>query len=93
MISDDGSIEAIRTTISQSWEGKSAWRTRLFAFGYDACQLMLAMAAPGRNPADVRVAGLSGELQFDSARRVSRNLIWVQVRNGEPKRLTTSPAQ
>jgi hypothetical protein len=24
---------------------------------------------------------------------VSRNLIWVQVRNGEPKRLTTSTAQ
>jgi hypothetical protein len=32
-------------------------------------------------------------LHFDSARRVSRDLIWVQVRNGEPKRLTSSADQ
>jgi len=93
MINGDTGVDEIRNAVAQAWASRAAWRSRLFAFGYDACQLMLAMAAPGRNPADVRVAGLSGELQFDSARRVSRNLIWVQVRNGEPKRLTTSTAQ
>jgi outer membrane PBP1 activator LpoA protein len=35
---------------------------------------------------------LSGELHFDSSRRVSRDLIWVQVRNGEPKRLSPAAA-
>jgi len=93
MISGDSGVDEIRNAIAQAWETRAAWRSRLFAFGYDACQLMLAMAAPGRNPAEVRVAGLSGELHFDSARRVSRDLIWVQVRNGEPKRLTSSADQ
>jgi hypothetical protein len=92
MISGDSGVDEIRNAIAQAWETRAAWRSRLFAFGYDACQLMLAMAAPGRNPADVRVAGLSGELHFDSSRRVSRDLIWVQVRNGEPKRLSPAAA-
>jgi outer membrane PBP1 activator LpoA protein len=92
MMSGDTGVDEIRNAVAQAWESRAAWRSRLFAFGYDACQLMLAMAAPGRNPADVRVAGLSGELHFDSARRVSRDLIWVQVRNGEPKRLNSAAA-
>jgi outer membrane PBP1 activator LpoA protein len=92
MMSGDTGVDEIRNAVAQAWESRAAWRSRLFAFGYDACQLMLAMAAPGRNPADVRVAGLSGELHFDSARRVSRDLIWVQVRNGEPKRLSSAAA-
>jgi len=38
----------------------------------------------------VQVAGLSGQLHFDSKGRVQRDLIWVQMRDGEPKRLTVS---
>jgi uncharacterized protein len=87
MISGDSGVDEIRNAVAQTWENRAAWRSRLFAFGYDACQLMLAMVAPGRNPAEVRVAGLSGELHFDADRRVTRDLIWVQIRNGEPKRL------
>ena len=51
---------------------------------------MLAMSAKGRNPADAQVAGLTGLLHFDAERRVQRDLIWVQVRNGEPRRLGDS---
>jgi len=87
MVSGDGSIDDIRNTIAQSWEDRAAWRSRLFAFGYDACQLMLAMSAKGHNPADAQVAGLTGTLHFDPDRRVLRDLIWVQIRNGEPHRL------
>jgi len=87
MISGDGSIDEIRGNISQAWENRAAWRSRLFAFGYDACQLMVAMSAKGRNPAEAQVAGLTGALHFDGDRRVQRDLIWVQVRNGEPRRL------
>jgi outer membrane PBP1 activator LpoA protein len=36
------------------------------------------------------VAGLTGVLHFDAERRVQRDLIWVQVRNGEPRRLADS---
>ena len=45
MVTGDGSIDDIRNVISQAWENRAAWRSRLFAFGYDACQLMLAMSA------------------------------------------------
>jgi hypothetical protein len=93
MITGDGSIDAIRSSISQVWENRAAWRSRLFAFGYDACQLMLAMSAKGRSPADAQVAGLTGVLHFDTDRRVQRDLIWVQVHNGEPRRLTDSTPQ
>ncbi|HEV7985159.1 MAG TPA: penicillin-binding protein activator, partial [Steroidobacteraceae bacterium] len=88
MVSGDGSIDQIRNSISQAWESRAAWRSRLFAFGYDACQLMVAMSAKGRSPADAQVAGLTGTLHFDADRRVRRDLIWVQVRNGEPRRLS-----
>jgi outer membrane PBP1 activator LpoA protein len=93
MITGDGSTDAIRSSISQVWENRAAWRSRLFAFGYDACQLMLAMSAKGRSPADAQVAGLTGVLHFDTDRRVQRDLIWVQVHNGEPRRLADSTPQ
>jgi outer membrane PBP1 activator LpoA protein len=90
MVSDNGGIDAIRTQISQQWDGKTAWRSRLFAFGYDACQLAIALAGSRRNPADVQVAGLSGQLHIEPDGHVLRDLIWVQIRDGDPKRLMTS---
>ncbi len=55
MVSSDRSIDEIRNTIAQAWDNRAAWRSRLFAFGYDACQLMVAMSAKGQNPADIQV--------------------------------------
>jgi outer membrane PBP1 activator LpoA protein len=90
MVSDDGGIDAIRTQIRQTWDGKAVWNSRYFAFGYDACQLAIAMSGPHRNPADVQVAGLSGQLHLDAGAHVLRDLIWVQIRDGAPRRLTNS---
>ncbi len=45
MVSGDSSMDELRTSIGQVWGTRAAWRSRLFAFGYDACQLMLAMSA------------------------------------------------
>jgi outer membrane PBP1 activator LpoA protein len=42
--------------------------------------------------AEVQVAGLSGQLHFDPKGRVQRDLIWVQMRDGEPKRLSVNPS-
>jgi outer membrane PBP1 activator LpoA protein len=92
MISGDSGVDEIRSSIAQAWQNRAAWRSRLFAFGYDACQLMLAMSSPGRNAADARIAGLTGELHFDAGRRVERELIWVQIHNGEPRRLSVGAA-
>jgi hypothetical protein len=90
MVSDDASLDAIRSNIEQAWGNGVAWRSRLFAFGYDACQLMLALSGGHQKLADVQVAGLTGQLHFDANGRVQRDLIWVQSRDGEPKRLTVS---
>jgi uncharacterized protein len=92
MISDDASLDSIRTSIEQAAGNTIAWRSRLFAFGYDACQLMVAMSGGRQKLADVQVAGLSGQLHFDPKGRVQRDLIWVQMRDGEPKRLGVSPS-
>jgi outer membrane PBP1 activator LpoA protein len=92
MISDDASLDSVRTGIEQAWGNAVAWRSRLFAFGYDACQLMLAMSGGHQKLAEVQVAGLSGQLHFDPKGRVQRDLIWVQMRDGEPKRLSVSPS-
>ncbi|HEY6452084.1 MAG TPA: penicillin-binding protein activator [Steroidobacteraceae bacterium] len=93
MVSGDGNIDQVRDSIARAWDDRAAWRSRLFAFGYDACQLMLAMSARGRDPADAQVAGLTGALHFDADRRVLRELIWVQIRNGEPRRLAPAAPQ
>ncbi len=92
MISDDAALDAIRGSMQQAWADRTAWRTRLFAFGYDACQLMLAMEGPRHDLADVEVDGLTGQLHFDAERRVQRELVWVQVRNGEPRRIIAATA-
>jgi hypothetical protein len=91
MISDDGNLDSIRSAIDQAWGNTVAWHSRLFAFGYDACQLMLAMTATHQKLADVQVTGLTGQLHFDAQGRVQRDLIWVQVRDGEPHRLPPPP--
>ena len=91
MISDDAAIDAIRSSVQQAWADRTAWRTRLFAFGYDACQLMLAMGGARHDMADTQIDGLTGQLRFDAERRVQRELTWVQIRNGQPRRLGAAP--
>ncbi len=93
MVSDDPSLDAVRTSIEQAWGNGVAWRSRLFAFGYDACQLMLALSGGRQKLADVQIAGLSGQLHFDPSGRVQRDLIWVQTRDGEPRRVTVSTGE
>ncbi len=87
MIIGDSRIDAIRSSIEQAWGNRVAWRSRLFAFGYDACQLMLALSGAHGRPGDVQSDGLTGLLRVDATGRVQRSLIWVQMRDGEPRRL------
>ncbi|HEY4881467.1 MAG TPA: penicillin-binding protein activator [Steroidobacteraceae bacterium] len=89
---DDSSLDAIRSSIQQGAGAGIAWHSRLFAFGYDACQLMLAMSGGQHKLTELQVAGLSGQLHFDERGRVRRELIWVQIRDGEPRRLGASAA-
>jgi len=91
MVDAQGAVADLRSSIGDAWGNRADWRNRLFAFGYDACQLMLAMSAPGSNPATVQIDGLTGQLHFDAQRRVQRDLIWVRVdARGDPRPLAAS---
>jgi len=93
MVSGDSSMDELRTNIGQIWGTRAAWRSRLFAFGYDACQLMLALSAPQSHAGYVQISGLTGLLHFDADRRVLRDLIWVRIdRDGDPKPLAAPAA-
>jgi len=79
----DSSIDELRDGAQQAGIS-AAWRTRLFAFGYDACQLALAIASAGRDTRRVQVAGTTGTLTLDDAGRVRRDLTWARIRDGQP---------
>ncbi len=88
MIGGQGNLTELRNDFSATWGNRIGWQSRLFAFGYDAAQLMLAMSAPEATPAAVQIDGLTGQLHFDADRRVERDLIWVRIdRNGTPRAL------
>ncbi|HXY95443.1 MAG TPA: penicillin-binding protein activator [Steroidobacteraceae bacterium] len=76
--------EAVRAATRDAWPNSGLQRSRLFAFGFDAYRLALAL----RNTrADANIAGLTGRLSFDPERRVRRELAWAQLHDGELRAL------
>ena len=76
--------EAVRAATREAWPNSGLQRSRLFAFGFDAYRLALAL----RNTrGDVNIAGLTGRLSFDPERRIRRELNWAQLRDGELRAL------
>ncbi len=84
MLPGGGSIAEARALIDAAAGPAGAPRSRLYAFGYDACQLALALRASGGEPARVNVNGLTGLLTLDAEGRVHRELSWARVRDGVP---------
>jgi outer membrane PBP1 activator LpoA protein len=71
----------------------TSWQTPLYAFGYDACQLALAISGAGAARADLRVAGLTGQLGIDSDGRIRREPLWARIaRSGQPQALPAEAA-
>lgn len=76
--------EAVRAATREAWPNSGLQRSRLFAFGFDAYRLALAL----RNTrGDVNIQGLTGRLSFDPERRIRRELAWAQLRDGELRAL------
>jgi uncharacterized protein len=92
LVPDNGRLDALHSQIEQAAGGSTSSRSRLFAFGYDACQLALGLAAAHGDYRQVSVAGLTGELSFDADRHVQRSPLWVQVHNGMPRPVPVNPA-
>jgi hypothetical protein len=76
--------DAVRTATRDAWPNSGLQRSRLFAFGFDAYRLAVAL----RNArGEVNIDGLTGRLSFDSERRIRRELNWAQLHDGELRAL------
>ena len=76
--------EAVRAATRDAWPNSGLQRSRLFAFGFDAYRLAVALR---NHPGDVNIAGLTGRLSFDPERRIRRELVWAQLHDGELRAL------
>ncbi|HEY6482847.1 MAG TPA: penicillin-binding protein activator [Steroidobacteraceae bacterium] len=81
--------EAVRAAVREAWPSGGPRRGRLFAFGFDAYRLAMALLA-GDAAGELHVDGLTGKLTLDQDHRVHRELEWAQIHNGE-LRLLPSP--
>jgi hypothetical protein len=89
LVPDSGAASALRATLASQSGDNTVWQSGLYAFGYDACQLAIAIVAAGRNAQKVHVAGLTGELTLAPDGRVHREPAWARImRSGEPRLLT-----
>jgi len=72
--------DAVRAALHDAWPNSGLQRSRLFAFGFDAYRLAVALRS---HPGDVNIEGLTGRLSFDAEHRVRRELGWAQMHDGE----------
>lgn len=74
--------EAVRASLHDAWQNGGPRRGRLFAFGFDAYRLAVALRERGVTN-NINIEGLTGRLSVDSERRVHRDLNWAQIHDGE----------
>lgn len=84
MLSDSGAISEVREAANAAFGDSPSKRGRLFAFGYDAFRIALALQR-GRT---IEPQGLTGRLSLDEQGRVRRELDWVRIRAGAPTPLS-----
>ena len=81
-------VESVREAITAAWPTGGPRRNVLFAFGFDAARLAAALrtlSAQNANATSLAVDGLTGRLTIAPDGHVLRDLMWAQVRNGEPR--------
>lgn len=78
----DPLANAVRAAAARAWPAGGPDRGRLFAFGFDANRLAVALLRAGR-PAMLDLNGLSGRLSLAPDGRVHRQLTWARLQNGE----------
>jgi outer membrane PBP1 activator LpoA protein len=84
--------EAVRSAVHDAWPNGGPRLGRLFAFGFDAYRLAVALREQRGATSAVNIEGLTGRLNIDADRRVHRDLNWAQLHDGEIK-LLQSPGQ
>ncbi len=84
--------DAVREAARNAWPNGAARRGRLFAFGFDAYRLAMALREHP-DATNVNLEGLTGRLSLDRDRHVRRELGWAQLKNGELRLLPPSATQ
>jgi len=88
VVPNSGAASAVRDSVAAASGDNSDWQSGLYAFGYDALQLAVAIAGAGRDYERVQVAGLTGDLRLGADGRVHRQPAWARIsRNGTPQLL------
>ena len=88
LLQEAGPVADTRAATQAAWGGAGAQPPRLYAFGYDAGQLALALRDPRWQ---WPLAGVTGRLAPDAERRIRRELDWAQLRSGKPVLLSAPP--
>jgi uncharacterized protein len=83
--------EAVRAALRDAWPSGGPRRGRLFAFGFDAYRLAVALRSRGAAN-NINIDGLTGRLSVDAERRIHRDLMWAQMHDGEV-RVLPPPSQ
>lgn len=84
VIAPDSRALAIKNGLVRHWGRPALGASRLYALGYDACQLLpeiLRQSAPGPFSGG-EVAGATGMLYGDAVGRIHRRLSFAEVRGG-----------
>ncbi len=82
-------VDSVRDAANAAWPTGGPRRSILFAFGFDAARMATALRSiPAQSSAtSLGVDGLTGHLTVAADGHVLRDLMWAQIRNGEPRLL------
>ncbi len=83
-------VDGVRDATNAAWPSGGPRRSILFAFGFDAARLAIVLRAiptQSGNATSLSVDGLTGRLTIAADGHVLRELLWAQIRNGEPRLL------
>jgi len=81
-------VDSVRDATNAAWPTGGPKRNILFAFGFDAARLATALRSmPAGNATSLSLDGLTGHLTIAADGHVLRDLIWAQIRDGEPRLL------
>jgi outer membrane PBP1 activator LpoA protein len=91
ILEQNETTEQLRRKVASAWPNLGTRRSRLFALGFDAYQLVPLIRAD-RSALIRGIDGMTGLLTLQEGRRIQRELGWATVVRGEPSVRATAPA-
>lgn len=83
--------DSVRSAAREAWPSGGPRRNRLYAFGFDAFRVAMALRSQSAN-GTINVDGITGRLSVDPERRIKRELSWAQLHNGATRPVPVAAA-